>query len=187
MSYQARKERLQKKKLKKRNKKADDRYAGVLVTAENRNKLIEEYSNSYYEMYKKQFDEETRQMEEMGDELPEDYSRRFPEITEDELLDQSMEYGRDIIRRKNKELKAYINGHKFYRWKGQTMPVMTQNYIIQNEKIQEANRKKQEEMMKAQLEEKTGLDFEAEGVNIEMKKVEATEISIASQNIIEEE
>lgn len=176
MSYVKRKEANQKRLMKRRARK-DGGYAGQMVTAANRNELIEQFAESYYEMYQKQVENETKQIEDW-DEIPEGFNRRFPILTEEQLADASIAYGKDICNRKNKELKAYIKGQSHYKWKGQVHPVMTLEYIMENERIQEANRKRQEEMeaaraeqMTQQIADKAGIDVDAEGVEFSVSKV----------------
>lgn len=136
-----------KRKRDRKNKAKGDAYVGVLVTAENRNSLIEEFGMSYYDMYKQEMDKEREKFE--ADGSPEGYEWRFPQITEEELTQQSIEYGKQILLEKQKSLKAYIAGKSYYRWKGETRPVMTQKYILSQEKMRAAQQKQMEDQQKA--------------------------------------
>ena len=119
-------------------------YAGEKVTPENRWDLINKHGEAYYDMYESGRKEEDKKIE-AGTLAVED--RTFT-MTDDELYETSILHGKETVQRKNKEYKAWLKGKETYTFKGKQFSVITQSFLLENERMQEIMRQREAETNK---------------------------------------
>lgn len=104
-------------KNKSRNLRKRPKYLGNIITSENRNEYIKQQKEAYISRYKPKEGEEP--------------------LTESELEKQAYDFAKLMVKKSQLELKAYIKGDKFFKYKGSFVPVMTEEFIRSTKSLKE--------------------------------------------------
>lgn len=105
------------KKLRKSERRRKSEFVGSVITPDKRWEFINAHKENFIRNYKPKKGEE--------------------ELTERELDILAEQSARKLVNRANKELKAYIKGNSFFKYKGVHAPVMTEEYLKNTNSLKE--------------------------------------------------
>lgn len=92
-----------------------EQFAGIEITGENKRKYINAFAQDYIKEHKDKV--------EAG------------EISEEELLNLGMLYGKEHVTFNQKMFRAHWKGQTFFRWRGKKERVLTKEYLSRMQKF----------------------------------------------------
>lgn len=113
---------------KKKKLKAERRFLGPIITARTRRKLLETYKAEFLKNLKEKLSEEEIEEMYLSFKNQPRNKRAYPDMSMEFFLNVVGEQeGKNEVNRQNKHLKAFIKGKMFYKHKGVSHPVLTED------------------------------------------------------------